>query len=173
MNNIPIKDLTAGATVHILIKGDNLAYKQGSIVNIGMQRMDVPANPSALTALQAVPKYVVDVTYNVDGKSYTDAVGITDTMMQTDKLGGVSLITTDRDNILRELRTTLKIDEDYLASVDDEKAKREKRVSQCRDLIGELDTEFAAKRKADERVQRLEDSIGEIKEMLAKLAANK
>jgi hypothetical protein len=65
-----------------------------------------------------LPKNVIDVTYTLDGKNYTEAVGITDSMFPTEKLGALSLISTNKDTIVRELRASLKIDEDFLATID-------------------------------------------------------
>lgn len=166
MSNLLFKDLAPGAIIYALIKGDDLLYKEGTVANVGIPRMEMPQGNNIPMGM---PRNVVDVTFTVDGKSFTEAISITDSIHSAKNMGGVAMLSTDKDAVVRELRASLKIDEDYLAGVDQEKKKREKRVKQCRDLIAALDTEFAAKQAADERVQRLEDNINEIKAMLAQL----
>jgi len=69
----------------------------------------------------ALPRNVIDVTYELDGVNYTDTVNITDSMFPTKKLGATTLLATSKDTILRELRASLKIDEDFLANVEQTK----------------------------------------------------
>jgi len=66
----------------------------------------------------AMPKNVIDITYELDGVNYTDTVNVTDSMFSTTKLGSIALLTTSKDIILRELRASLKLDEEFLATVD-------------------------------------------------------
>jgi hypothetical protein len=113
MNNyIPLfKDLTSGQPVYILIKGKELKYIEGKIINVGVQRMDMPKEI-------ALPRNVIDITYEAEGVNYTDTINVTDSMFSTSKLGATALIATSKDTILRELRASLKIDEEFLATVD-------------------------------------------------------
>ena len=77
MNNfILFKDLTPGSIIYALIKNpDELNYVEGSIVTVGQQRVDMPdfKNGQVPNFSQA-PKTVVDVTYSLDGKNYTDVL---------------------------------------------------------------------------------------------------
>jgi hypothetical protein len=66
----------------------------------------------------AMPKNVIDITYELDGVNYTDTVNVTDSMFSTTKLGSIALLATSKDIILRELRASLKLDEEFLATVD-------------------------------------------------------
>jgi hypothetical protein len=59
----------------------------------------------------AIPRNVIDVTYELDGVNYTDVINVTDSMFPTTKLGATTLLATSKDTILRELRESLKIDE--------------------------------------------------------------
>ena len=164
--NVLFKDLTAGATVHALIKGDNMRYVEGQIVSVGMPRMEMPTGTSPAMAM---PKNVVDVTYSLEGKNYTDAIDVNASMAPTDKPGATTLLATDKATILRELRATLKIDEDYLANAKNEKARHEKSAAKCKELITALDTEYAEKQAFEQRIQSLEHGQSQTNAMLQQI----
>ena len=167
--NVLFKDLTAGATIHALIKGDNMRYVEGQIVSVGMPRMEMPPATSPAIAMPAMPKNVVDVTYSLEGKNFTDAIDVNASMVPTDKPGATTLLATDKATILRELRATLKIDEDYLANVKTEKARHEKSAAKCKELITQLDTEFAEKQAFEQRIKTLEQGQSQTNSLLQQL----
>lgn len=162
MNNILFKDLTAGSPIYALIKADNeLQFSEGAIVSIGQQRAEL-SQPSANGAFpfpgnMPTPKTVVDVTYTIEGKNYTDAVDVTACMFPTEKTGAITLVATDKEPIIREIKATLKRSEDYLKSIEVEVPKNRKRVDDCKALIGLLDTEFAEKQEFENRIKKLEE----------------
>lgn len=117
----------------------------------------------------ATPKTVVDVTYSIDNKNYTDAVEITSCMFPTEKLGDITLIATDKDPIIRELHATLKRAEDYIKSVETEVPRNKKRIDDCKKLIGSLDTVYAEKQELDSRIKKLEDSNAHTNELLTQI----
>ena len=161
MNNyIPLfKDLTAGQPIYALIKSPELKYIEGKVVSVGMQRMDMPKDI-------AIPRNVIDITYELNGVNYTDTVNITDSMIPTTKLGNTTLLATSKDTILRELRASLKIDEEFLATVDKTKEQKRKNVKQYKDLIGKLDTEWAEKQALESRITTLENNSRETNTLL-------
>ena len=167
--NILFKNLTAGATFHALIKGENMRYVEGQIVSVGLPRYEMPTNNTSAMAMPAMPKNVVDVTYCIEGKNFTDAIDVNASMHPTDKPGATTLLATDKATILRELRATLKIDEDYLANVKTEKVKHEKSAAKCKELITALDTEFAEKQAFEQRIASLEKGQGETNAMLQQI----
>lgn len=157
---IPLfKDLRPGQPVYALIKGSELKYIEGKIVSIGMQRMDMPKDV-------AIPRNVIDVTYELEGVNYTDVINVTDSMFPTTKLGATTLLATSKDTILRELRESLKIDEQFLATVDQTKEQKQKNVQQYKDLIGKLDTEWAEKQALESRITTLENNSRETNTLL-------
>jgi len=169
-SNVLFKNLTAGATIHALIKGDNMRYVEGAIVSVGMPRYDIPKDNSSIQmSVPALPTSVVDVTYSLEGKNFTDAIDVNASMHPTKQPGATTLLATDKSTILRELRATLKIDEDYLAHVDDEKARREKSVAKCRELISQLDTEYAEKQAFENRIKTLEEGQSQTNAMLQQI----
>lgn len=161
MNNyIPLfKDLTPGQPIYALVKGPELKYIEGKIVSVSLQRMDVSKDV-------AIPRNVIDVTYELNGVNYTDTINVTDSMFPTNKLGSTTLITTTKDTIVRELRASLKIDEDFLATVDKTKEQKKKNVLQYKKLIGQLDTEWAEKQALESRITTLENNSKETNQLL-------
>ena len=116
-----------------------------------------------------MPGSVVDVTFTIDGKSVTEVIGVNDAIHSAKNLGATSLLSTDKEAILRELRATLKIDEDYLANVEAEKKKKKKQAEQCRSLIGQLDTAFAEKQAFEQRIAKLEAGTEKTNNMLEQI----
>lgn len=169
MNNfILFKDLTPGSIIYALIKNpDELNYVEGSIVTVGQQRVDMPdfKNGQVPNFSQAY-KTVVDVTYSLDGKNYTDAVDVTAYMFPTEKPGAISLITTDKEPIIRELYATCKRSEDYIKNVETEVPRNNKRIDDCKALIGLLDTKYAEKQELENRIKKLEDGNAETNKLL-------
>lgn len=173
-NFVLFKDLTPGSIIYALVKNpDELNYIEGSIVSIGQQRVDIPKFENgqipSLQTFQAAPKTVVDVTYSLDGKNYTDAVEVTAYMFPTEKPGAISLITTDKDSIIRELHATRKRSEDYIKNVETEVPRNKKRIDDCKALIGLLDTKYAEKQELENRIKKLEDGNAETNKLLNKI----
>lgn len=157
--SVLFKDLTAGQPVYALMKGDELKYSEGSIVSVGMQRMDMPQPQQGQMPMQMPPmRQVVDVTYQVEGKNYTDAVDITASVFPTDKPGCLSMVSTDKDAIVRELHATLKTSENYLKEAEREIPRQTKRMEDCKTLIAQLDTDFRDKQQTEQRFAKLEEA---------------
>lgn len=157
--NVLFKDLTPGQPVYALVKGDELQYIEGSIVSVGQQRMEMPQAPMGQMPMQMpTMKNVVDVTYSIDGKNYTDAVDITASVFPTNKPGALALIATDKDAVVRELHATLRNSENYLKDTEREVPKQQRRVKDCKTLIAQLDTDFKEKQQMEERFGKIEET---------------
>lgn len=166
MNSILFKDLTPGCTIYALLKKEEeLVYSEGSIVSIGQQRVDMSQQGSFNSGI----KTVVDVTYCIDGKNYTDSVSITDCMFPTEKTGCITLVATDKDPILRELQATRKKALDYIKATETEIPRNNKRIEDCNKLISSLDTEYAEKQDMERRIKTLEDSSNKTNELLTQI----
>lgn len=170
MNNILFKDLTAGSPVYALIKADDeLQFSEGTIVSIGQQRTELPSANNGgfpFPGNMPTPKTVIDVTYTIEGKNYTDAVEVTAYMFPTEKTGAITLVATDKEPIVREIKATLKRSEDYLKSVELEVPKNKKRVEDCKTLISLLDTEYAEKQVFENRIKKLEEGSATTNKLL-------
>lgn len=156
----PFKDMPKGGCIYALVKGDKLEYKEGKLVNVGVPRVEM--GKDALTS----PRTVVDVTYSFGEATYTDVAEVTMPMLQTTKLGALALVATDSETILKEVRATLKTSENYVKEAKTEVPKNEKRIEQCKELIGQLDTAFAEKQEFEQRISKLENSSAETNKLL-------
>ena len=168
--NILFKDLSAGSPIYALIKADDeLQFSEGSIVSIGQQRTELPpANNGGFPfpGNMPAPKTVIDVTYTIEGKNYTDAVEVTACMFPTEKTGAITLVATDKEPVIREIKATLKRSEDYLKNVEVEVPKNRKRVEDCKTLISLLDTEYAEKQVFENRIKKLEEGSATTNKLL-------
>ena len=159
--------MAKGSALYVLVKTDELEYKEGKFIGVGMPRVEVQSNGLA------VPRSVIDVTYSVDGVNYTDAADVNAPFFSTYKLGALALVATDKSSVLNEVRETLNESETYLKESETEIPKSKKRVVRCKELIGQLDTEFAEKQAIENRFVKLEEQSSEtnalLKEILKKL----
>lgn len=176
--SVLFKDLSAGATIYALVKDEEMKYLEGSIVSVGQQRSELPQMPAGqIPNPMQMPtiKNVVDVTYQLDGKNYTDAVDVTASVFPTDKPGSVALVSTEKDAVVRELHATLKNSENYIADAERQVPKHKKRVKRCKELISQLDTAFMEKQQTEQRFSKIEeaqkeqgDKLDKILELLSK-----
>lgn len=157
MNMTLFKGLAAGTVIYALMKGDDMKYQEGSIVSVSQPRMNVPEMKPGQMQMPSMQE-VVDVTYSLDGKNYTDMVEVTAGMFPTKNPGVLTLVSTEKDAIVRELRATLKTSENYIKEAEREVPKQEKRIGQCREWIAQLDTEFKEKQENEKRFAKLEEA---------------
>lgn len=154
MNSL-FKDLTPASVVYALMKGDDIKYIEGSIVSVSQPRMNMP---DMKMGQMPTMQNVVDVTYSLDGKNYTDTVDTTASMFSTKNTGVLTLISTDRESIVRELHATLKTSENYIRESEREVPRQKKRIKDCKALIMQLDTDFKEKQQNEERFTKLEET---------------
>jgi hypothetical protein len=139
------------------MKGDDIKYCEGSIVSIGHPRMNMQEMKPGQMQMPSMQQ-VVDVTYSLDGKNYTDAVDVTACMFPSKQPGVLTLLSTDKDAIVRELHATLKSSENYIKEAEKEVPKQEKRIKQCKELVSMLDTEFKERQENEQRFVKLEET---------------
>lgn len=165
--------MAAGAFVYALSKGEELKYYEGSVVSVGQQRVDVPPIPKMPNGQLPTPiiRNVVDVTYSIDGKTYTDAVDITAPAFTTDKLGGVALVATSKDAIVNELRQTEQSVESYITEAEKGLPKKKEQLKSCKSLIAQLDTSYKEKQQTEERFIKIEAGQKELADKLDKILA--
>jgi hypothetical protein len=112
---------------------------------------------------------VVDVTYAVDGKNYTDAVDVTASAFPTEKNGEVMMVATEKETVVKELHATLKTSENYISEAEKNVPKQKKRVKECKALIAQLDTEYMEKQHTEERFAKIEEAQREQGDKLDKI----
>jgi len=169
--NTLFKELAAGAPVFALVKGDELKYYEGSIISVGAPRMEMPKIEGQMTMQMPSMKNVVDVTYSIDGKNYTDAVDVTASVFPTGNPGAVTLVATEKEAIIRELHATQKSAENYIVEAKNLVPKKEKQVEQCKQLIAELDTAFRERQETEQRFSKIEQAQKEQGSKLDKIIA--
>lgn len=175
--NVLFKDMTAGALVYALVKGEELKYTEGTIVSVSQPRVNMPKYEAGQVPMQMpTVQNVVDVTYSIDGKNYTDVVDVTASMFPTKNPGALTLVSTDKEAIVRELHATLKSSENYLKEAEREVPKQKKRITDCKALIAQLDTDFQKQQQTEERFAKIEkaqeeqgDKLDDIQSMLKQL----
>ena len=176
MNMTLFKGLAAGTVIYALMKGDDMKYQEGSIVSVSQPRMNMPEMKPGQMQMPSV-KEVVDVTYSIDGKNYTDMVEVTAGMFPTKNPGVLTLVSTDKEAIVRELRATLNTSENYIKEAEREVPRQKKRIGQCEELIAQLDTEFKEKQENEKRFAKIEETQrtqgGKLDEILALLRNSK
>lgn len=151
------KDLAPAQTVYVLVKGDGLKYCEGSLVSVGQPRMEMPnAAPTPMTMPSM--RNVVDVTYTVDGKNYTDVVDVTASVFPTEKNGEVMMVATEKEAVVKELHATLKTSENYITEAEKNVPRHKKRVKECKALIAQLDTVYMEKQHTEERFTKIEEA---------------
>lgn len=161
MNNyIPLfKDTIPGQPVYALLKGDSMQYFEGKIISVSPQRMEMPKDI-------VIPKNVIDITYEINSTNYTDTINVTDSMFPTQKPGCVTLVATSKDIILREVRESLKLDEEFLETVDETIEKKKNNVEQYKSLLLKLDTDLAQQQALESRITNLENNSKETNDLL-------
>lgn len=152
------KDMTPGQTIYALVKGEELKYCEGSIVSVGQQRMEMPQANGQMPMQIPSMRNVVDVTYSLDGKNYTDVVDVTASVFPTEKTGSVTLVSTDKDAVVKELYATLKTSENYLTEAEKNIPKKKKQIKECKALIAQLDTVYMEKQHTEERFTKIEET---------------
>lgn len=150
------KDLKNGFAVYVYDKA-NVEYKQGKVLSVNQSHLD-SKNPS----LTYPPRMVVDVSVdfgNGSVKEYT----LTDNteIAYTESC----VISTDKQNIVREIEASKNQSEGILAKVDYHKNV----VNKCNSLLAEMDPSVKEKQIIDDRFNNLEKSISSISEALNKL----
>lgn len=157
------KNLPKNSVIYALIKGDTLKFLEGTLTNVSAPRMEMAPNQFP------VSKTVVDITFSLDGKTYTEAIDDQASAFVSKQLGNINIIASDKDTILQELRVTLKNSEDYVKSAETEVPKQQKRIEECKELIATLDTAYAEKKAFDQRITKLEESTAQTNSMLKEI----
>lgn len=145
------KDLKQNYVVYIFDK-QNIKVRQGKVINVSLPHFD-----SVKNAMHT--NMVVDLTVEEDGKNsiYTlkedTDTGYTDTAM----------ITTDKQNIIREIEMGKSQSEETLSQVEMHKD----RINKYSQILAEFNPAIKEKQEIDARFGKLETSINDIKTMLS------
>lgn len=151
------KDLKSGFPVYIYDR-TAIEVKQGKVSQVSAPHLDKGQ-------FDMMANMVVDVAIDVDGvtKTYTfkdnSETGYT----------GSLVITTEKQNIIREIEASKQQSEEALSQVDMHRSRVEKYEA----ILAEYNPAIKEKKAIDERFGKLEGSMDELKVMLQSLIQSK
>ena len=141
--------------VYVLIKGDELVYAQGKVINKGQPRINTQStNGQNMMMGVTMPSMVIDVTLELNGQTNTYPLPQNASVAAI----GNTLISLSKDDILNELHATESQCDEYLAGVE----KTKKRKAKCVALLAELDTAFKEKQDITRRIDDLQEKYNDI-----------
>lgn len=149
------KDLRPGFRVYYLRKGSDIEVGEWKIVAVTPPRF-----PQAGT-MQSI-QMVVDITVDDNGTNCTYAIPDT---LEMAYAGPSLMLSTDRENIVKEIEAVKISLEEDLNKVDERKRK----VSQCESILSEWNPIFKEKRDTEARFKSLESTISDLKGMMSGL----
>lgn len=94
---------------------------------------------------------VVDITIEADGATKTYTIPETATITYT----GYLVLSTDKDGILREVEALKAASEEALSQVE----RHKQTVTNCNQLLEDLNPAFAEKRAQDKRIESIESEV--------------
>ena len=159
------RDIQPGNTLFVLSKGDKLTYEETTLVSVSQPRADVLQQNNQFPMQMQGIRQVVDVTYTIAGKTYTDTTDINLSVLSNPQTGFPVMVSTEKEYVINELKETMKQSEKLLKDVE----KHKKRVKECKALIAEIDTEYNEKVQTENRLSKLEESSIKTNELLQQL----
>lgn len=144
------KDIQQGCAVYILNKQD-MTVTEGKV------------NPKSfpyMKTINGITQMVLDVGIEAAGKTATYA--IPENLMAT--YAGDLVVTTERKNLIPEVKRVMNEAEKLLASKD----RLETIVKKSRVFLPELDPVFKERQETEERFGKMESTISELKELILK-----
>lgn len=148
------KDIKQGYPVYLLHKGEEMKASQGKVIT-----MTQPRFPQQYTG-QALGM-VVDVTIEENGTNKTYTMPADSSVVSA----GNTVLSTDREGILREVEAMKAESEDVLSSME----KHSARAEACEKILTEWNPQLAEKKKQEERIGSLESGMSELKGMVKTL----
>ena len=140
------KDIKQGYPIYFLDK-ENVKYYQGKVVSVAVPRHD--NQPKAFVAQPT--GLVVDITIEANGATKTYTIPETATITYA----GLLVLSTDKDGILREVEAIKTASEDALSQLE----RHKQVVTNCSQLLEELNPAFAEKRAQDKRIEGIENEV--------------
>lgn len=141
------KDIKQGYPIYFLDK-ENVKYYQGKVVSVAVPRYN---NQVGSTYGTQPTGLVVDVTIEAEGATKTYTIPETSTITYAGNL----VLSTDKDGILREVEAIKTASEDALSQVE----RHKQVVTNCSQLLEELNPVFAEKRAQDKRIEEIENEV--------------
>lgn len=140
------KDLKAGYPVYFLDKNET-KYYQGKVISVAVPRYD----SSQIGISQQATSLVVDITIEANGATRTYTIPETSTLTYAANI----VLSTDKDGIVREVEAMKSSSEEALAKVE----RHKQTVTNCNQLLEDLNPAFAEKRAQDKRIEGIENEV--------------
>lgn len=140
------KDLKAGYPVYFLDKNET-KYYQGKVISVAVPRYD----SSQIGISQQATSLVVDITIEANGATRTYTIPETSTLTYAANI----VLSTDKDGIVREVEAMKSASEEALSQVEIHKQT----VTNCNQLLEDLNPAFAEKRAQDKRIEGIENEV--------------
>ena len=156
------KELRQNNPIHLLDKSDGVIYTQGRVLNVGMPRFDTAQMPQNSMPMQ-MPTMVVDVTVEANGKTETYKLAEGASVAAV----GNTLISVDKEGIVREVDATIAHCEQYFA----DKEHMERTYEQSKQLKSELDLQYKEKQETESRFKTIEETQKQQGEKLDQIIA--
>lgn len=102
------RDIQPGNTLFVLSKGDKLTYEETAVVSVSQPRADVLQQNNQFPMQMQGIRQVVDVTYTIAGKTYTDTTDINLSVLSNSQTGFPVMVSTEKEYVINELKETLK-----------------------------------------------------------------
>ena len=154
------KELKQNYPVYILDK-QAVTFTQGKVISVSLPRMNVGNGTMSMMPSSSPTTMLVDVTIEADGRTATYSIPENTAVTYA----GSTVLSTDREDISREIEAMRATAEQVLSSVDRQKEILEK--TKC--LLAELNPAYKAKKETDERFNRIEGDMSEMKSMVRDL----
>lgn len=145
------KDIKQNHPVYVLDKQE-MTVSQAKVTAVGFPRMDMMSKSP-----NGVAQTVVDIT--IDNNSKVATYTIPENLSVT--YAGNIVLTTDKQDLIREIEAMKNSAEQIIESVDRQKQILEKANS----LLSELNPVYKEKKEVDLRFNKIENSISEMKDM--------
>lgn len=144
------RDVKQGYPVYVLDKS-SLVASTGKAVHVSNPHFQntnpsTPFNPSA--------QMYVDITVETDGKTQTYT--IPESLAVT--YAGMTVLSTDRDGIIREVEALKSQNEEVLHNIE----KNKSTIESCNKILTEWNPTFAERKKQDARIDGLEKEVHEL-----------
>lgn len=153
-----ISALNQGSIIYILDKSDNLKLKLGEIISISQPKQ------SYNNYNQSFNYSTIDLKVNIDGTTH-EYNSIPSNLSLVTYNNGKLIISETKQSLQQEVETILQNSKQILENIDTYKQN----ISDCENILKELNPQFAKDKERDERLTNLEERFGGVENKIDKL----
>lgn len=152
--------LSQGSPIYIIDKTDGLKYKTGEIVNIVQGNM--------FGGTFGTPSFVPNGTVTLKVKVDNNVIDYPEAPLNGSKASynnGATIVCDNKQGLISEIESTLQSTKQLLA----DRSKHEQIVSDCEEILKELNPVFAKDKERDDRINSLDNKVTSIESKLDKI----